>query len=193
MQKFRKYINNESLADIYPHATKWQMFRYRWGMLFARFIKWSIGTGAIASLTYAGFMLGSVTYPVTVYAEKEVDTSLVEKIKELKVELLTTLKGCEAQGYKEADAPIIFDSNNKASIGLYQWQINSVIHYYKVLYGKDISRKEAVEIALDEAKAGELAAGVIFTTKNGVAKDWVNCDRKHNLSGSLAVIKKLEK
>lgn len=121
------------------------------------------------------------------------DSSLREKINELKGELLDTLKSCESRDKTEEDAVIVFDTNNKPSIGLYQFQINTVIHYYDKLYRQTITRKQAVEIALDEEKSRTLAQDVIFESGSGL-KDWVNCDKKHGLTAQLNFIhNKLEK
>lgn len=116
-----------------------------------------------------------------------------EKIDALKVALVQKVSDCERAGHSEEDGIIIFDSNARASIGVLQFQKATVISYYKTLYGKDISGKDAVEIALDKDKAFALAKDIIFTSKNGVAADWVNCSKKYNLQTQVDLIKQLEK
>ena len=133
--------------------------------------------------------------PKHVFADKLVDTSetmFETKIENLKHEVLNQLSKCESAGYKEDDGLIVFDSNAKASIGNFQWQVASVIHYMKVLKGKDVTRKEAILIALDKDSAGELAKMVMFETKNMAGKDWYNCNNKYNLDEQIKLIKKLE-
>lgn len=119
--------------------------------------------------------------------------NLTEKVNELKGSMLSDLQKCESGGYKEDDGIIIFDSNKQASIGTYQWQKKSVIYYYKTLYNEAITGKEAVLIALDDEKAGELASKVIFETENGLTGNWYNCSKKLGLQSRLNIIKELEK
>jgi len=82
------------------------------------------------------------------------------------------LESCESAGFSEEDAPIIFDSNNKASIGVFQFQKATIIHYFKTLYKEDITPKEAVMIALDEKKSRQLAEDIVFSS--GLS-DWKTC------------------
>lgn len=123
--------------------------------------------------------------------EAEVQDTLKEKVNQLKSEVLDTLKSCESGGYSEDDGIIIFDSNNQASIGSYQFQKKTVIHYYQTLYGKTITPKEAVIIALDEEEARKLANDVIFQDSKGIS-NWFNCSKKHNLKAKVDIIKELE-
>jgi hypothetical protein len=154
--------------------------------------KWA--TGLLIALGWLGLVLFVVlSSNKTTYAvqERVVDTLSI-KVDELKSDMLDTLQACERSKYTEDDGIIIFDSNNKASIGTFQFQKATVIHYYKTLYGKDITGKEAVLIALDDNKARELAHDIIFSSKNGLS-NWYNCTQKHGLEGQLAVINKLIK
>lgn len=120
----------------------------------------------------------------------EVD-NLGKKIDQIKDEALEALKDCENAHYGEDDGIIIFDSNNKASIGEYQFQKDTVIHYEKILNGRDITRKESVLIALDTPKAKKLAHDVIFTTEKGYT-NWKICSEKTGLQKTIEIVKKLE-
>lgn len=120
------------------------------------------------------------------------DTQLKAKIEELKNEVLDKLKACESGDVTEDSGLIVFDSNKVASIGLYQFQKNTVIHYYKVLYGKEITGKEAIEVALDGTRARELAKDIIFSDDNGIA-NWYNCQNKMNLLENIKWINKISK
>lgn len=182
----------QPLKNIYAHATRWEVFKYR----FAKLIRKAVIATFILGAGYGVFMTGRITTtPVQVEAIKEVDMTdakFADKIKGLKNEVANKLSSCESAGYKEDDGIIIFDSNAKASIGQFQFQKSTVIHYYKVLYGKTITPKEAVLIALDESKARELAIDIMFKTKNKAGKDWYNCTEKHGLDAQIDMIKKLE-
>jgi len=182
----------ERLRDIYPFATKWEVFKWKMRKVLRLVVS---GMVMITALYCAG-AIGSLYFPKVVYqaqAERVIEKdNFSHKIEELKNEIVEDLRACESAGHEEEDGIIIFDSNNKASIGTLQFQKATVIHYYKVLYGKDITPKEAVIIALDNQKSGDLAKDIIFQTKNMVGKDWVNCNKKLGLDSRVMVIKKLE-
>ena len=68
--------------------------------------------------------------------------------------------------------------------------MHTIIHYYKTLYSKDITKKEAVLIALDNEKAEQLASDIIFETEKGY-RNWLNCSNKHGLAERVKFIKGL--
>lgn len=126
---------------------------------------------------------------VTVEVEKVVDTGIV-KVQNVKNEIIYQLKQCESGTKKESDALIVFDTNKKPSLGLWQFQVGTVQYYYKTLYGKDITSKEAVSIALDETLARELVADIMFKTNNA-PQEWFNCSKKLDLKLKIDLLKKL--
>lgn len=158
--------------------------------------KITLGIGFVGAML-GGFLVGafmgssaSYTRAVEVIIEK-VDT-MPEKIEKLKDEVVNDLAKCESGGKKEEDGIVVLDTNNKGSYGVVQWQKTSYQHYYKLMTGQEISGKDAIIHALDSEKAKSLAKWVIFETKNGVAKDWVNCSKWHGLQDRVDLIKKLE-
>lgn len=142
---------------------------------------------------------GKQFFSKTIEVPKEIILdNLTEKINQLKGSLVNDIRQCESNGYNEDDGLITFDPHktNKsiapASIGLYQWKVASIKYYYKTLYNKDITNKNAVLIALDEQKSNELTSDVIFKTDKGL-DNWINCSNKINAKSRLEVIKQLEK
>lgn len=123
---------------------------------------------------------------------KEVD-NLSVKVSQIKNDILDTLTECESKGSKEEDGLIIFDSNAKASIGQLQFQKLTVVRYYKALYNKDITGKEAILIALDYPKARQLASDIIFGNDSKGINNWYNCKVKHGLQDDVDWVKKLSK
>lgn len=189
MKTIQVYWNGEPLKKIYPHATRWQVIKYRVNKFLVRVLKITILASLIAASLLLAFTMGSnysKTYQITG------NDRLPMKISEFKDNLLATLQGCEASGYKPGDAPIIFDSNKLPSIGPYQFQIATVVWYYSELYGKKITPAEAVNISLDPVAAKKLANDIIFTTGDP-SIDWTNCTNKHGLKAMVATVKQLEK
>lgn len=177
------------LKDVYPHASKFQVFKYKTGIIAAKTLKMALVATFLAGAGYGVFKAGQASPELTYAREQVVVDNLPKKVEQLKSEILADLKKCESQGHTEDDAIIIMDTNNKLSYGLYMFQRDTVTHYYKTLYQKDITKKEAVEIALDEQKAEQLARDILFTVG---ARDWYNCSKKHNLESRILLIKKLE-
>lgn len=183
--------NGKKLCQVYPHATKFEVFKFKFKRFFRRLF-WILLTLAIL---FGIFKAGSYYNPAMIYqvSEREVVVdNLTGKIDELKENLVTDIMKCESAGYTEDDGIIIFDSNKKASIGVYQFQIDTVVYYYKTLYNQDITKKEAIIIAIDENKAHELATDIIFNTDKGLS-NWVNCTKKVGATQQLEIIRQLEK
>lgn len=185
-------------GNQYIGSTRVTGERYTLKQRLVRFIKRTIILSALVGLVsgviVGTYKLGGTLNPVISYAEKIVDTSdlmLDEKILGLKNGVVDKLQACESAGHKETDGIIIFDSNKKASIGQLQFQVATVQYYYKTLYNKTITQKEAVIIALDTPQARDLARDVMFNTKNMASKDWYNCEKRHNLDAQIAIIKAL--
>jgi hypothetical protein len=165
-------------------CTKWQVIKYKTKRFFKKL-------AMILILILVGIIVAKIWFPSTVVNLKEtrieVD-NLTNKVEQLKNEVLDDLKNCESGGISEADGLIVFDSNKKASLGLYQFQVTTVQHYYKKIYGKVITPKEAILTALDEAKARSLARDIIFTEPKG-ANNWFNCKNKKGLDSKINIIK----
>lgn len=109
----------------------------------------------------------------------------LDTIETMKRDVLDRLAKCENPHNK----PIVFDTNGVASVGQYQWQPHSFQHYWQKKTGVKLTEKEAVVFALDDVKARELAAYVIFETDRGSEKDWVNCTAWHDLDTLVKFIK----
>lgn len=186
-------FHKTELKDVYPHATKWKMFKY-WlkYVLLRRFLHVMI----VASIAIGLYSAGRYFHPLKVYAEKEVDVSDVkfqEKVELLKDEVVNTLAQCENKGYTANGVQLIWDTNDKASIGPLMFQIDTVIHYFKMKTGETLTKKDAIILALDEIKAKELAKYVLFETPNMAGKDWVNCNKMHKLDDRIRLIKEISK
>jgi len=72
------------------------------------------------------------------------------------------------------------------------FQVATVQHYEKLLYGKDVTALEATEIALNEQEAKALAEKIMFEDAKGV-KNWWNRMNKTQVAPKIEVIKELEK
>lgn len=183
--------NGEPMRKVFPYATRWQVVKFKTIKFLIQLAK-VVGLAVIIGLTIAAaFKIGQRFPAQYQIAGNTVVDNLPAKISQFKTDYLNALSGCEAPGYKAGDAPIIFDSNAKPSIGPYMFQIKTVVYYEKTLYNKIVTPAQAVEIALDPTQARQLAADINFTTANE-STDWLNCSRKLGLPDQLKVIKQLQ-
>ena len=189
MKKLKVTWNGKKMCEVYPHATRWQVLKFKVAR-FMRKLGWCFVSVGFLWLVYlAGTFFGATERILFLDREVKVDT-LSTKVRELKEEVLDGLKACESGGAEESAGLIIYDSNKVASIGSYQFQVKTIIYYYKTLYDKEITKKEAVLIALDDVRARELASDIIF--KADGLKNWLNCANKNNLRSGLNIIESLQ-
>lgn len=149
-------------------------------------IFWTVSVAFVSSILTFAFSSSNVIAQVN----PTIDTTPV-KIEALKQEVVTSIEGCETPNMTADDAPIILDTNNQMSIGPLMFQIKTIQEYEQKIYGKTVTRKDAVEIALDATQSAQLAEDIIF--KEGGINNWYNCNQKLALSPKIAVIEELEK
>lgn len=167
---------------------------------FSSFKSWCKKVWYWSKVTVAVVAVGAIIFGTgmafastsTVVANGNDVNELPAKIAQLQAGVVDQIKGCETPDLTVDDAPLILDTNNKMSIGKLMFQIATVQEYYKSLYGQDITRKDAVEIALDEASSTQLATDIIFKTSGGV-DNWLNCANKLDLASKVTIIKQLSK
>jgi len=153
-----------------------------------------IGSAVIAAILVGLGLWYHIKHPLIETKTVIVDTSsatFAAKIDSLEKSVVEQVRACESGGHKESEGLIVFDSNKVASIGTLQFQVHTVIFYEKSLYNKVITGKEAIEIALDDAQAGQLAQAIMFTSPN-LATDWANCSNKLSLTATIQAIKKIK-
>lgn len=162
------------------------------------FIKWFVVVGIIFCSIglYGAYRASPAVYKASGNVVKRVEaiakTTFEEKVAKVKKEILTDLSlGCEVKGAKDPDGVIIFDSNNEASIGRFQFQRKTVIYYYKMFYSKDITAHEAIEIAIDPIRSEELAEKILFQDKGKGADNWFNCNNKMDIGARVNLLKKI--
>ena len=115
----------------------------------------------------------------TAQAEPVSDDYLPRTIEALKNSVVDRLAKCETHGRPDAGSVVVIDTNNEASIGKFRFQAKTVVHYTKLIEGRSIDRKQAVEIALHSEQAASLAKKIIFE-KDGL-RNWHVCSQKLGL------------
>lgn len=172
---------------MYPHAVWYQVL---WWKTKRACRKAAIVVGFSAAL-YAAFSIGLANAQI-VYQRGEVIEidKTPQAYANAQHEVFMILAACESPGLKKGEDGIIWDANDKASVGPVKFQITTMQHYYpKVFDGKTLTRAEAVTAAMDWEVAEKVANYVWFETDNG-PKDWVNCNNWHKIQEKVDFIKK---
>ena len=117
--------------------------------------------------------------PVITIAEAK-----AQALDQRKDEMLRELATCESGGHGEADRPIY--GGRGMFVGRFQFMPRTVMAYVKERDGRELSFREATELAHDYGQAKELAKYMIF--EQGRINDWPACARKLGLQQQVAQI-----
>lgn len=193
-KKVRVYYNGKRQKDMYQTQSKVLLFALHSVSVIKKLV--------FVSLVFlvGGYILAiSFKDTMTYKASAEEVPLFKDNTEHLKDEVVETIKQCESKGHDEEDGIITFDplvsnpSKTKKqdipSIGTFQYKASTIVYYYKLLYKKDITTKDAIIIALSDEKAQELTKDIIFKTKNNNGlKEWLNCANKHKLRAQVEII-----
>jgi len=106
-------------------------------------------------------------------------------VEQRKEEMLRELATCESGGHGEADRPIY--GFRGMFVGRFQFMPSTVKAYIQQRDGRELSLREAAELAHDYDRAKDLAKYMIF--EQGRINDWPACSRKLGLVQQVAEIK----
>lgn len=175
--------------------------------LTLRVLPWGLLIGFTLGVYFWGLPVNIKTETKVIEKKVVVDNSLKNKIESLKHGILEDLRTAEVQGYEHMDAIIVFDPLKKDlescrrvggvklhcySFGHFNFKIETVKYYYGKFYNKTLTDKEAMDIALDNDKAYDLAYKVIFDEVGGIY-NWINSGKKINAVERIELIRELEK
>ena len=107
----------QRLKDIYPHATKWQVFKFK----VRKFIGRVVLLGLIGFVLWGAFKLGAELNPATIYTKAEV-------IKEvpIKAPVMDRIAVCESGGqHLDKNGQVQLNANTNGSVDIGKYQINN--------------------------------------------------------------------
>ena len=152
MKGIRLFILGKRLKDIYPHATMWQVIKYRTARFFRRLV---ILAGLLLAVT-AVFNLGSQLNPTI----KE-----VEAIKEVEVKTITPIlkriANCESPKGHYENGQVLLRANKNGSVDIGKYQINT------------LWAKKATELGLNLMNEQENEQFAVWLYENRGTEDWV--------------------
>ena len=197
--KVRMYYNGVRQKDIYPHLTDWEVFKLKVKKFFISLFRTIVWVGMIAIIC----LVFREVYPrvVSVPGETQtiIDSSLEDKIEQLKWNLVKDVFDKERDGHVEDDGLITFDPNPKnpkveiPSIGGCQFKVPTMQEKYLKYYGDQLTRKEAILVSLDDNKCQDIMYNVIFKEKEGWRNWYTTCTKKVDCVERINRIKDLEK
>lgn len=137
--------NGKPMREIYPHATQWQMFKYKVRILLLRLVVISILVGSI----YMAFIAGQSSQGVVIYTQPEIITM------ELKAPIMDRIADCEtgdrlpngkavkgtARHYGKSGQVMMTGNNNK-SVDVGKYAINTVWFKKATELGLDITKEQ---------------------------------------------------
>jgi hypothetical protein len=117
-----------------------------------------------------------------------------KKIEKMKWQIVDDLSNkCEVLGVKDENKEgiIIWDTNNKASIGAWMFQTATVQYYSEKLRGEKLSTAEANRLALTHSEARQLAYEIIWDEVGGIY-NWRNCMNKLGLKQRIETVRAID-
>ena len=128
------FWNGSPLRDVYPHATKFQVFMYRVRVFLLRCFVVGLLVGAI----YGAFVAGGIYNPAVIYTKAEV-------IKEVEREahIMEKIAKCESPtGHYDKTGQVTLRGNTNKTVDVGMYQINSVWFKKANELGYDITKPE---------------------------------------------------
>lgn len=141
------YWNGKPLRNVYPHATRWQMFKYKVRMIIRFIMFWTIVLSAI----YGVFRLGGYMNPSTIVTKAEV----IKEV-EMQAPILDRIAKCESPTGHWKKGQVSLNANTNQSVDIGKYQINNQA------WG---------------AKATELGLNLMVESDNEAMAKWIYANR----------------
>lgn len=153
MKSIKVFFMGQPLRNIYPHATRWQVFKFK----VSRFIrKCVLFTGGMATI-YLSFWAGGIFFPSVTYA-------VSEKIVEVPIQapVLDRIAKCESKGsHLGLNGQVVMNGNTNGSVDIGLFQINEKV------WGK-----KATEMGLDLTKEADNKKFAQYLYENFGTEPW---------------------
>ena len=157
MKKIKLYYMGQRMKDIYPHATKFQVFRWK--------LNW-YGERTLLALFIAGIGAGigfavSEGKRVSAYEVSIVDREVIKEVQILNAPILERIAKCESGNtHIDKNGQVLMRSNTNKSVDVGRFQINSVWF------------KKASELGLDITKDADNRKMAEWIYANRGTEDW---------------------
>ena len=138
MKPIKVLWNGKLLREIYPHATRWQVFKFK----VKRFFRKVFIASGIVIASYSLFILGGALNPKINYIQAETPKEIIP--------VLERIAKCES-GSKQFDknGQVLMRSNTNRSVDVGKYQINTVWFAKATELGYDLTTEKG-NIAMAE-------------------------------------------
>lgn len=149
------FYNGKRLKDVYPHATRWQVIKFK----VKRFFRKVAIVTAFGAFLYVAFFFGKTFYPNVTYAVQE-KVVTVESEKESPV--LERIAKCESGGiHYDKRGQVLAVGNKDKTVDIGKYQINNY-HW----------GAKATELGLDLYKEADNKKMAEWIYQNRGTVDW---------------------
>lgn len=158
------FWNGKPLREIYPHATRFQVFKFKMKKFFRKLFLAVLGVGSI----YGAFFMGGVFNPQSVYIQAEAITRVPV--------VMQRISSCETKGdvkipgsHTGKSGQVVMNANTNDTVDVGLYQINSVWF------------AKATELNLDITKEADNEKMALWIYENRGTGDWsssANCWKK---------------
>lgn len=124
------YYMGKRLKDMYPHATKWQVFKYKVRKFFHKVFV----TLAVVGILYGAVQIGAEMFPKVVYA--------VQEKAEEPIPVMERIAKCESDKQHKENGQVLLRGNKNKTVDVGIYQINSVWFKKATELGYDLTTRE---------------------------------------------------
>jgi len=136
MKTIKVYYHGKRLKDMYPHASWFQVMKWK----MYRFFRKLIIVTAMVGIAFSAFKSGAMTTAAeTVYADREV-VKEVEVVKNSPV--LDRIAQCESGNVHYKNGQVIMRANTNGTVDIGKYQINTVWFAQATKLGLDLTKEE---------------------------------------------------
>lgn len=165
MNPVKVYWNGKRLRDIYPHATRWQVFKWKLGKFFRKVLFILILTLIVVVIFELGNLFGPKTVIYTkqeIIKEVPIDAPILEKIADCESgKRLPNGKAVKGSAsHWGASGQVLMTGNNNKSVDVGKYAINSVWF------------PKATELGLDITKEADNKTMAQWIYENRGTEDW---------------------
>lgn len=146
MKKLKVFWMGKPLKDVYPHATKWQVMKWKVSEFFKACVRFTAKVTFFSGIGYGLFSAGAYFNPVMMYANSEV---VVEKVVSTDAPIMDKIAGCESVGspkskgiHFDKNGQVLVRGNTNRTVDVGRYQINSVWFGKATELGLDVFKEE---------------------------------------------------
>ena len=159
MKKLKIFHNGKRLKDVYPFATKWEVFKYKTARLIRKVFLLAMGVLATSLMV---LILLNIHKDETVIFERITDTQYVESETEIPP-VMQRIAECESNGSHYAPSgQVVTNGNSNGTVDIGIYQIN--LYYWS---------DKATELGYDLTKEEDNIAFAMYLYHNHGTEAWI--------------------